>query len=138
MVEKTHQSSLWPSLVDPLRAFGTRVAELVSPASEASSDGNDYTINVELPGVDEADITLSAHDGALTLKGEKRVEREESGKTWYFSERQYGAFSRSFRLPPDADDAKVRADLKDGVLTIRIPKRSGEDAASRKVAINVG
>ena len=63
------------------------------------------------------------------MKGEKKTSREEKGETWYFSERQYGSFSRSFRLPPDADDAGVSADLKDGVLTVKVPKKSAEEAA---------
>jgi len=112
------------------------VAEWVAPASEASTNGDDYTITVELPGVKEKDVTLSAHDGMVTLKGEKKTEREEKGETWFFSERQYGAFSRSFRLPPDADEDKVSADLKDGVLTISVPKKTAEPPVDRRVKIN--
>ena len=136
MVEKTHSSGLWPTLADPFRALGTRMADWFAPASEASTNGDDYTISVELPGVEEGDITLSAHDGLVTLKGEKKTEREEKGETWFFSERQYGAFSRTFRLPPDADEDKVKADLKNGVLTISVPKKSAEPPADRRVKIN--
>lgn len=136
MVEKTHTSGLWPTLADPFRAFGARLADWIAPASDASSNGDVYTISVELPGVEEKDITLSAHDGVLVLKGDKKLEREEKGETWYFSERQYGSFSRSYRLPPDADDAKVSADLKNGVLTISVPKRAEAEPASRQVRIN--
>lgn len=135
MVEKTHSAGLWPTLADPFRAFGARVADWVAPASEASTNGNDYTITVELPGVEEKDVTLSAHDGMVTLKGEKKTEREEKGETWFFSERQYGSFSRTFRLPPDADEDKVAAELKNGVLTVRVPKRTSEPPADRKVKI---
>ena len=103
MVEKTHTTGLWPSLADPFRAMGSRLAEWIAPASEASGDDNAYRISIELPGVEEKDIALSAENGIVTLKGEKKTEREEKGETWFFSERQYGAFSRSFRLPPDAD-----------------------------------
>ena len=136
MVEKTHSAGLWPTLADPFRALGTRMADWFAPASEASTNGDDYTISVELPGVEGGDITLSAHDGLVTLKGEKKTEREEKGETWFFSERQYGAFSRTFRLPPDADEDKVKADLKNGVLTISVPKKSAEPPADRRVKIN--
>ncbi len=136
MVEKTHSAGLWPTLADPFRAFGARVADWFAPASEASTNGDDYTITVELPGVDEGDIELSAHDGLVTLKGEKKTEREEKGETWFFSERQYGSFSRTFRLPPDADEDQVKADLKNGVLTISVPKKSAEPPADRRVKIN--
>lgn len=135
MVEKSHTSGHWPSLADPLRQFGSRVAEWVAPASEASAKDEGYTISVELPGVEEKDIDLQVHDGVLTLKGEKKTSREEKGETWFFSERQFGAFSRSFRLPPDADQGKVEAQLKDGVLTISVAKRVAEPPAGAKVQI---
>lgn len=135
MVEKTHTTGLWPSLADPFRAVGSRLAEWVAPASEASGNDNNYRISIELPGVEEKDISLSAENGIVTLKGEKKTEKEEKGETWYFSERQYGAFSRSFRLPPDADENKVSADLKNGVLTITVPKAKAE-AKSKQVKIN--
>lgn len=135
MVEKSHTSGFWPSLYDPFRQMGARIAEWVAPASEASGEEDVYTITVELPGVAEADIHLSVEDGALTLKGEKRTEREEKGRTWYFSERQYGAFSRSFRLPPDADTGAVAAALKDGVLTITVPKKAKAAPETSRIAI---
>ena len=136
MVEKSHTSGLWPSLADPFRNFGSRLAEWVAPASEASGNENSYHISIELPGVEESDISLSAENGVVSLKGEKRTEREEKGETWYFSERQYGSFSRSFRLPPDADEDKVKADLKNGVLTITVPKMKEEPKTNRQVKIN--
>ncbi|MEM1128886.1 MAG: Hsp20/alpha crystallin family protein [Pseudomonadota bacterium] len=138
MVEKTHTSGFWPSVYEPLRNAGHRLADWVAPASEASTSESAYRIAVELPGVGEDDIHLSVQDGTATLKGEKRASREEKGETWFFSERQYGAFSRSFRLPPDADEAGVRADLKDGVLTLTIPKKSPEPPESARIKINKG
>ncbi len=135
MVEKSHTSGLWPSLYEPFRSAGTRLAEWMAPASEASISDNAYTIAVELPGVDEKDIDLIVDNGVVTVKGEKKTEKEEKGETWYFSERQYGSFSRSFRMPPDANEAGVSADLKDGVLTITVPKTSPETEKSKKVKI---
>lgn len=138
MVEKTHTSGFWPSLYDPLRQVGQRVAEWLAPASEAATSEDAYRIAVELPGVEEKDIDLSVDNGVVTLKGEKRSEREERGERWYFSERQYGSFSRSFRLPPDADTDKVDAHLKDGVLTVTVPKTAPEKPESAKVQIRSG
>ncbi len=138
MVEKTHTSGFWPSLYDPLRQVGQRVADWLAPASEASTSDNQYRITVELPGVEEKDIDLSVEDGVVTLKGEKRTEREEKGETWFFSERQYGAFSRSFRLPPDADADNVDAHLKDGVLTVIVPKAAPAKPEASKVQIRKG
>ena len=138
MVEKSHTSGFWPSLYDPFRQMGERVRDWLAPASEASGSDNEYTITVELPGVEEKDIHLSVDDGVVTLKGEKRTEREEKGETWFFSERQYGAFSRSFRLPPDAEAGKVDAHLKDGVLTITVPKTAPKKSQTGKVEIRTG
>lgn len=135
MVEKSHTSGFWPSLYDPLRQMGARIADWVAPASEASGAEDAYTITVELPGVAEKDVHLSVEDGVLVLKGEKRTEREEKGRTWYFSERQYGAFSRSFRLPPDAETGKIDADLKAGVLTIRVGKKTSAAPEASRIAI---
>ena len=138
MVEKSHTGGFWPSLYDPFRQAGSRVAEWIAPASEASVKGDAYRIAVELPGVTEEDIDLSLHDGVMTLKGEKRTEREDEGETWFFSERSYGAFSRSFRLPPDADEGAVEADLKDGVLTVTVPKKAPEAPPKTSVKIRKG
>ena len=138
MVEKTPMTGLWPQMFEPFRHFGARLAELIAPASEASSDADAYRIALELPGVAEDDIHLSIENGVVQVKGEKRTEREETGDTWYFSERQFGAFSRSFRLPPDADEDRVTADLKDGVLTVTVPRRKPAAETPRRVPIGRG
>lgn len=138
MVETSHTSGLWPSLYEPFRAARSRLADWLAPASEASTTDKAYTIAMELPGVEEGDIDLKVAGGVVTVKGDKKTSREEKGETWYFSERQYGAFSRSFRLPPDADEARVTADLKDGVLTITVPKSGPEAEAATKVKITRG
>ncbi len=138
MVETSQSHGLWPSLYEPFRSFGSRLANWVSPASDASTDDSAYRISMELPGVAETDIELTVDEGVVTVTGEKRTEREEKGETWYFSERQYGSFRRSFRLPGDADVDKVGAALKDGVLTITVPKRSEPERAARKVTVRRG
>lgn len=138
MVEKTHTAGLWPSLYEPFRNFGARVADWLAPASDASADEAAYRITMELPGVEEKDIDITVNSGAVTVKGEKSASREEKGETWFFSERQYGSFSRSFRLPDDADGEKVEAHLKDGVLSITLPKRTPEAPEATKVKIKRG
>lgn len=135
MVEKSHIGGLWPALYEPLRAFGARVADWVAPAAEASSGEDAYRITMELPGVAEDDIELTVDDGVVTIRGEKRTEREDKGDTWYFSERQYGAFARSFRLPGDADAGAVSAELAGGVLTVTVPRKAPVESAGRRIAI---
>ena len=138
MVEKSNPVGLWPSLAEPFRNFGTRMADWLAPASDASTDGEAYRITMELPGVAEKDIDVSVHEGMITVKGEKSSSREDKGDTWFFSERQYGTFSRTFRVPADAEAEKVDAHLKDGVLTISIPKKGPAAAKSARVQIRKG
>jgi HSP20 family protein len=114
--------NFWSQLQTPLRQFGERVAEFFSPSSEAATTKDAYEITIELPGVEEKDIHDEVHGDQLTITGEKRAEREETGKDYYFSERSFGKFRRAFRLPTDVDAAKISATNKDGVLTIAIPK----------------
>jgi HSP20 family protein len=135
MVEKHPITNFWPQFFEPLRVAGTRLAEWVAPAAEASSGDDAYRIAMELPGVAEDDIQLAVDGGVVTIKGEKKTEREEKGDTWYFSERQYGAFSRSFRLPDDADGEAIKAELADGVLTVSVPRKAKKNKEARKVAI---
>jgi len=135
MVEKTHASGWLPNLYEPLRNLGARISDWFAPASEAGARRDSYTITLELPGVDSDAVEIAVNDTTLTISGEKTAHREEKGATWYFSERQYGAFSRSFRLPPDADADAIRAEMKDGVLEISIPKLTPSEPARRTIAI---
>ena len=136
MVEKSHNAGFWNEFYEPFRSLGLKVADWFSPAADASTDETAYRISMELPGVAEGDIELTVEDGVLTVKGQKTSERAESGDTWFFSERQYGAFQRSFRLPADADAEAIAADLKDGVLTITTPRRQKTEEKGRRIAVN--
>lgn len=138
MVESSNNPGMWPSLYQPFRNLGTRLADWLSPASEASSDEEAYRITMELPGVEDSDVDVQVHDGVMTIKGEKKTEREDKGDTWYFSERQYGSFSRSFRLPADADESGVKAEMKDGVLRLTVPKAAPPAAQAKSVKIEKG
>ena len=135
MVEKTERSGLWPSIYEPLRNIKERVADWFAPHSEAKGTDANYQINMELPGVKADDIDISLHEGILTVKGEKHSERKEEGEGYYFSEREYGRFERTFRLPNDASEDGVSADFSDGVLKIKVPKRSKEEPKAKKIQI---
>ena len=138
MIDKSSPSAFWPSFFEPFRQAGSRLADWLSPAAEASQGDDAYRISVELPGVAEDDIHLSVEDGVMTIKGEKKASREEKGDNWYFSERQFGSFSRSFRLPADADQAAVKADMKDGVLTVTLPKKALPEPSAKRIPISKG
>ncbi len=94
-------------------------------------------LTAELPGIEEKDVELLLSDGVLTLKGEKRADKEEKEKDYYLSERHYGAFSRSLRLPETVDTGKIKATFEKGVLRIVVPKRAEAKAEKKKIAISV-
>lgn len=117
----------WPRL--------TRLAEemrQLQPAIDVAEADGRYVVTVELPGCSKDDITVELEDGVLTLKGEKRDEREEKKEKRHYVERRYGSFARAFRLPGDAGD-EASAHFKDGVLTVEIPK--SERAKPRVISI---
>jgi len=135
MVEKSHTAGWWPNLYEPLRTIGSKVAEWFAPASDASALDDCYEINVELPGVSADDVDVAVHDNNLIVRGEKRFKREETGRSFFFSEREYGAFQRTFRLPPDADREKIDAAFSDGVLSLKIAKTSASKSEEKKISI---
>jgi HSP20 family protein len=140
MVEKSHTAGTnlagwYPSILGPLQGIRQHIAEFFSPQSDAAATEGQYEINLELPGVSLDDIKIDIHDNNLTVHGEKRTEKEEKGKTYFFSERTFGAFQRSFRLPPNVQADDITAGFKDGVLTIRVPKVSAETEKSRRINI---
>lgn len=141
MVEKSHTASghlgdWWPSVYGPLRNVGQKIADFFAPEADASTTDQYYEINIELPGVAPEDVDVTVHENNLTIKGEKQARRDEQGRTYFFSERIYGAFQRSFRLPADTDPDKIAADFKDGVLTIKIAKQSEMPDKARKIQVN--
>jgi HSP20 family protein len=135
MVEKSHTAGWWPSVYEPLRQMGEKVADWFAPRSEASALEDSYEINVELPGVKAEDVDITMQDNNLLVRGEKRSERVETGQSFYFSEREYGTFQRTFRLPPDADGDKIDAQFNDGVLRLRIAKQSPSMPKPKKIKI---
>ena len=108
---------------------------LIMPQVDIGESQKDYTITVEVPGVQEKDIDLTLIDGTLTIRGEKRSEHEEKEKHYHRVERSYGSFQRILSLPNDADENTVKAKFKDGVLTITIAKDPQAKPAGRKIEI---
>ncbi len=114
--------------------FGERpAARGLSPALDITENDDQYAVSVELPGVSKDDITVDVRDRVLTIRGEKKSEREETKETTRWSERVYGSFTRSFSLPSDADTEHIAASFKDGVLKLVIPRL--EEAKARTVSI---
>jgi HSP20 family protein len=94
-----------------------------SPAVDIYETENEIMVQAELPGVDRKDIALNLENNVLTLKGDRRFEKETNQENYHRIERSYGSFSRAFSIPAIVDEEKIRADYKDGILKIALPKK---------------
>jgi HSP20 family protein len=92
------------------------------PPIDIQETETEYLFKAELPEVRKEDVKVTLQDGTLAIQGERRQEKEEKGKKYLRVEREYGSFVRTFGMPPDADEKKITADFKDGLLKIRVPK----------------
>jgi len=106
-----------------------------APSVDISEDDREYLIKAELPEVNKEDVKVTVENGVVTLKGERKFEKEESNKKYHRIERSYGSFLRSFSIPEDADPNKVTADFKDGVLMVRLTK--SEEKLPRHIEVTV-
>ncbi len=102
---------------------------------DVRENGHELVFEAELPGIDEKDVQISVRDGVLSVKGEKKSERDEKKDTYHLVERSYGSFERSFRLPEAADQENIKADFEKGVLRVVVPKRPEAAKAERKIPI---
>ncbi len=111
------------------------LAEEWMPSVDIAETKDEIKVKAEVPGMTKEDISISLADNVLTLRGEKKQEKEEKGKTFYRMERSYGSFARSFSLPTAVLANKVKAVYKDGVLEITLPK--SEQVKSKEIPILV-
>jgi HSP20 family protein len=92
------------------------------PAVDIQETDNEFAVKADLPDVKKEDIKVELANGVLTIEGERKKEKEEKGKKFHRIERQYGQFVRRFALPADIDGTTVKAEFKDGVLNVHVPK----------------
>ena len=122
-------------------SFWNRVGDLDWPwgGGDAKSDvvetDDAVEVSVELPGMGLEDVDVTVSDDMLTIKGEKKIERQEDKKGYYLSERSYGAIYRTIPLPPGVDGEKAEASFKNGVLTIRLPQTPEAQAKVRHIEV---
>ncbi|MFZ5764890.1 MAG: Hsp20/alpha crystallin family protein [Thermodesulfobacteriota bacterium] len=127
---------------DMLRGFAPffptplSAATLIKPQVDIRATEKEYTVSAEIPGVDEKDISIEVNNSTLTIRGEKRQDKEEKETNYYRIERSYGAFQRILSLPGDGDTDAIRAHFKNGVLTITIPRKAQEKSAVRQIEIH--
>ncbi|MBD0306116.1 MAG: Hsp20/alpha crystallin family protein [Nitrospiraceae bacterium] len=118
-------------LNEALRTVGGQAAWV--PACNTYADEHGYWVHAALPGMDRKEIEIVVEDGVLTLKGERQETARDAQRTYFTREIGAGKFSRSFKLPTDADPSNVSASFKDGMLTIGVQKR--EEAKPRRIEI---
>lgn len=142
----------WPRDVDRLfehfvRGFGgpglgrmlpSNFAEagFLKPKVDLSAAEKEYLLTVEIPGVTQEDVKIDISDNTLTIKGEKKQEKEEKDKNYYRLERSYGSFQRVLSLPEDVDQEGITATFSSGVLKITMPRKAGAPKESRQITIN--
>ena len=126
-----------------LRLFQDSVARLLSepssrpwtPAVDVFENENDLVLKADLPEVDPKEVAIEVENGTLTLKGARKFENGQSGRGYHRIERSYGSFVRAFSLPETVNAEKVKADYKNGVLTITLPKK--EVAKARTIPVEI-
>jgi len=93
-----------------------------SPSVDISETGAEYLIRAELPAMKKEDVHVTFDDGMITISGERKQRDEQKNEKFHRVESFYGSFSRSFTLPESVSASEIRADSKDGVLTVHVPK----------------
>jgi len=132
--------SLRTSLLEPLRAVESLMEDFDGVGGRMAIDVREekdrYLIDADLPGFNKQDLDLTFEDGLLTITAEKKQETENKGETYHVRERRIGRFTRSLRLPPNVDPQSIKANLRDGLLTVTIDKH--ESAKPHKIEVKVG
>ena len=110
----------------------------IAPAVDVAEKDKEYEITAELPGMDEKNIEIKMSNNVLTIKGEKKEEKEEREKDYYLSERRYGSFTRSFQVPEGVDTGKIEATFAKGVLTVKLPKTAEAQKSEKTISVKPG
>jgi len=107
-----------------------------APRVDISETDKEFQIKAEIPDVKKDDVKVTLENGVLTIRGERKQEKEESGKKFHRIERHYGSFIRSFTLPDNIDETKIQASFKDGMLNLQIPKTKEAKQKGIEVKVN--
>jgi HSP20 family protein len=105
------------------------------PAMDVEETGKEFKLTAELPGMDKKDVNISIKDDVLTISGEKKEEKKKEESDYYRSERVFGKFQRSFRLPEIVEEDKIEAEFKNGILNVTIPKSKETVTKEKQIEI---
>ena len=103
--------------------------------TDLSETETGYELEVDLPGMKKDDVEVDLSNGVLTISGKRSDEREDKRKGYYLSERSYGSFQRSFRIPEGVETDKIKAEFKDGVLTLTMPRSEEAEKSARRIEV---
>lgn len=117
------------------RGFAASGKGMFTPSIDVKENEKEFIIKAELPGVEEKDIDVTVTNDSVTIKGEKKEEKEDKDKNYYYMERSYGSFSRVIPLKAEIESNKAEARFKNGILDIKIPKNQSAKAKGTKVPI---
>lgn len=126
---------LWDSFFEGRPGRRTKEAGEWLPSLDVAETKGDLVVRAELPGMDPKDIEITLSEGVLTIRGDKKQEKEEREEGYHLIERSYGSFTRSIRLPKDVQSDKINASFKNGVLKVVLPK--SEEAKKKEIKIKV-
>lgn len=107
----------------------------LAPAVDIVEKDNAYEVTADLPGFDEKNIEVKLQNDSLSIKGERKSEKEEKKKDYHLTEREFGSFERRFTLPAGVDADKIEASLKKGVLTVTLPKKPEAQKPAKKIEV---
>lgn len=132
----------FPNIIE--KFFGKNISNETSEGMEIGtvpsvniSDANKaFEVNVAVPGLDKKDVKLEVRDNCLIVSSEKQYENEEKNKNWIRREYGYASFQRMFQLPKEADPEKIQANMKNGVLSVKVGKLPGYESKTKRIAIS--
>ncbi len=127
---------VWSGL--PLAGGAATTAAATSLRLDVKEDDKAFQVTADLPGLSEKEVDVTFQDGVLSIRGEKKVERDETKDTWHIVERSFGSFARQLRLPPNVDASKIDAKFEKGVLTVTLPKQPEAQAKAKKIEVKSG
>ena len=132
---KKEMDRVWDSFFEGRPGRRNREEGEWLPSLDVAETKGDLVVRAELPGMDPKDIDISLSEGVLTIRGEKKQEKEEKEEGYHLIERSYGSFTRSIRLPKEVQSEKIEASFKNGILKVVLPK--SEEAKKKEIKIKV-
>jgi HSP20 family protein len=135
LFDDTFRNFGFPSMMTGRMFPALTQADWLKPRLDLAATDKEYTVSVELPGVEATEVKVELVNDTLRVTGEKKQEKEEKEKDFYRMERSYGSFQRVLSLPEDADQENIKAVFKNGVMTVTLPRKSPAASAVKQIEV---